>query len=112
MKTKTLEDVFAYIRLIALNKKWEVNKNPDFLERIAKGLLKNFERYGFYLCPCRDSWGDREKDKDIICPCRYSQPDIDDFGYCYCALFLSKEYQKSGRSPESIQDRRPEELYP
>ena len=41
-------------------------------------------------CPCRLADGKQEQDKDIICPCDYRQPDVDEFGTCYCGLYVSE----------------------
>lgn len=107
-----LDDVRGFVKKAALREGWELNGNEEFLGRILEGLLVNYRRYGYFQCPCRDSWGDRTKDRDIVCPCLYCGPDIEEFGQCFCGLFLSGEMARSGRIPSSIPDRRPEERYP
>ena len=62
--------------------------NPDtkFLESLLLGLKQNEERYNYPSCPCRLASGKIEVDRDIICPCDYRDPDVAEFGACYCAL--------------------------
>jgi ferredoxin-thioredoxin reductase catalytic subunit len=81
-------------------------------ERVADlmlALLANKERYGYMVCPCRLSSGDREKDRDIVCPCVYRTEDVAEYGSCYCNLYVSKEW-KEGKIPrEYVPERRPVE---
>lgn len=92
---------------------WAVNPDGPFVGRIVDGLTTNFNRYGYYQCPCRDSWdGDQEKDKDIICPCSYCEADVEEYGHCLCGLFFSRSFLESGAPVRRIPERRPEELYP
>jgi ferredoxin-thioredoxin reductase catalytic chain len=90
-----------YPLLIANRNSWFLNQDEEFLKGLTNGLAKNKERYGYYLCPCRDSEGDAALDKSIICPCKYSYIDIEEFGHCFCGLFLSKP----GIKPSFIPDR-------
>jgi rubrerythrin len=49
-----------------------------------------------------------ELDRDIICPCDYRDPDVQEFGTCYCCLFVDEAtHKKSGTQP--ITERRPME---
>ena len=43
-------------------------------------------------CPCRLAAGDREWDRDIICPCVYREPDVAEYGSCYCNLYVSRAW--------------------
>lgn len=112
MKDKTLEDVYRFIHQVAGFRKWELPADESHLRNIAEGLKANYNKYGYFQCPCRDSWGEREKDKDIICPCLYCPPDIEEYGHCFCGLFLSMEFMSQNKALQSIPDRRPDELYP
>lgn len=86
------------------------NLNPDenFTLQLAQGLLDNLHRLGHAACPCRLAFGDKTKDIDIICPCYYRDPDIDQFGTCYCALYVSEDWIAGKVKKGSIPDRRPE----
>jgi ferredoxin-thioredoxin reductase catalytic subunit len=82
--------------------------NPDvqFAKDLAEGLLVNEERYGYLLCPCRLSSGERMKDLDIICPCDYRDADITEFGACYCALYVSGKVFSGEVQVQPIPERR------
>jgi len=109
MNQKTQEQTRLFSRMVAQKQGWELNPDESFYESLIEGLTTNFNRYGYYLCPCRDSDGSREADSKAICPCVWSRLDVPEFGNCYCALYLSKELLASGREPGSIVDRRYEE---
>lgn len=76
---------------------------------LMESLLANKERYGYMVCPCRLSSGEREADKDIICPCVYREPDVKEFGSCYCNLYVSKEWNDETIPHEYVPERRPPE---
>ena len=71
-----------------------VNSDVDFVLDLMDGLLTNEERYGYGACPCRLADGVREQDLDIICPCDYRDSDLDEWGACYCALYVSEVMQR------------------
>ena len=84
------------------------NLNPDqsFVEALAEGLLENIDRYGYGGCPCRLNKGEYDADKDIICPCDYRDDDLNDYGTCYCGLYVSKDIAQGKKELTSIPDRR------
>ena len=84
-----------------------LNPNPDFLNDLLEGLRRNEERYGYPLCPCRLASGDFELDRDIVCPCDYRDPDCEEYGACYCALYVVKDVYERRRELESLPERRP-----
>jgi ferredoxin-thioredoxin reductase catalytic subunit len=59
--------------------------NPDvaFTTQLVEGLVTNTGRYGYQLCPCRLTGGSKEADLDIICPCDYRDPDLDEYDTCF-----------------------------
>ncbi len=72
-----------------------------------RGLLKNEQRYGYRACPCRLGSGKKDEDLDIICPCIYRDPDLTDFGACYCALYVSKAVANGKILDSPVPERRP-----
>ena len=104
-KRKSYDEVKAYVQKIAEKNDWKLNPDQETLHDLIDGLKVNINRYGYYNCPCRDSQEDRNLDRDIICPCRYSEPDITEFGHCYCALYFDKDYDFS-KPVEMIPERR------
>ncbi|MFC1802728.1 ferredoxin-thioredoxin reductase catalytic domain-containing protein [Thermoproteota archaeon] len=79
----------------------------DLLNDLLKGLTKNEERYSYPSCPCRIASGDIEKDRDIICPCDYRDPDVEEYGQCYCALYVNEKVYNGEEPTQSIPERRP-----
>ena len=85
------------------------NKDKDRVFELLEALLVNKERYGHMACPCRLASGDKEQDKDIICPCVYRKPDVEEYGSCYCNLYVSKDWNKGTISHGYVPERRPPE---
>lgn len=83
-----------------------LNPDREFVDSLLEGMLINEDRYGYQSCPCRLSLGEKSKDLDIICPCDYRDPDLTDFGACYCALYVSGEIARGEKQAESIPERR------
>jgi len=83
-----------------------LNPDKDFTLQLIEGLLVNEYRYGYQSCPCRLASGKPEEDLDIVCPCDYRDPDLSDFGMCYCALYVSQEIVKGEKMAGSIPERR------
>ncbi|MBU1171547.1 MAG: ferredoxin:thioredoxin reductase [Proteobacteria bacterium] len=89
------------------------NRTMDRTMDILNGLLKNKDRYGYLACPCRLASGEREEDKDIICPCEYREPDVKEFGTCYCHLYVSEDKKNDDDiSKIKVPERRPRERMP
>ncbi|MHB0937685.1 MAG: ferredoxin-thioredoxin reductase catalytic domain-containing protein [Armatimonadota bacterium] len=86
---------------------YHINPDTPFTRDLIEGLLVNEARYGYRACPCRLADGDRARDLDLICPCDYRDPDLEEFGACYCALYVSAEIARGERDAEPIPDRRP-----
>lgn len=84
-----------------------LHPNPSFLRDLLEGLKRNEERYGYLSCPCRLASGEFELDRDILCPCDYRDPDVADFGYCYCSLYLRKDVYEGKTPIVPIPERRP-----
>jgi ferredoxin-thioredoxin reductase catalytic chain len=83
-----------------------LNPDVEFVRGLMEGMLTNEARYGYLSCPCRLAGGIREKDLDIICPCDYRDPDLSEYGACYCALYVS-EAVASGEQPlQPVPERR------
>ena len=78
------------------------------LQMFLEGLKTNEERYGYPVCPCRLGTGKLDLDRDIICPCDYRDPDVVQYGACYCRLYVNKAVYESQNLPE-VPERRPQE---
>lgn len=86
---------------------YHLNPDADFTRKLVRGMLVNEGRFGYPSCPCRLSTGTREEDRDIICPCDYRDPDLNEFGACYCALYVSGDVLAGKVPVTSIPERRP-----
>ncbi len=109
---KKLDDVEEFVNKAADHKGWALNTDEEWLHILIEGLHKNINRYGYFACPCREARGEREADRDIVCPCTYSDKDVPEFGRCYCNLFFRRDFSENGGSPGPIPERRPEEKIP
>jgi len=103
----TLEHVRRRAESDARSRGYYLNPDESFLKDLLEGLKKNEERYGYPSCPCRLGSGDFELDRDIICPCDYRDPDVEEFGNCYCGLYVRKDVFEGKTPAASIPERRP-----
>jgi len=87
------------------------NEDRDRVFELLEALINNKERYGYMACPCRLASGNREHDRDIICPCVYREPDVEEYGSCYCNLYVSEDWNRDKIPHEYIPERRsPEKI--
>jgi ferredoxin-thioredoxin reductase catalytic subunit len=86
--------------------------NPDtaMVRELLNGMLVNEKRYGYPSCPCRLASGAKDDDLDIICPCDYRDPDLDDYNACYCSLYVYLAAKEGKVKIGSIPERRPPSL--
>ncbi len=106
MDAKNLYEMLAKTQAA---KGYYFNADRDRTMELLEALLKNKERYGYMACPCRLASGDKENDKDIICPCVYREPDVAEYGSCYCNLYVSKAWNEGTIPQEFVPERRPPE---
>ncbi|MDZ4170632.1 MAG: ferredoxin-thioredoxin reductase catalytic domain-containing protein [Methanobacteriaceae archaeon] len=85
---------------------YHLNPDEDFTKELLSSILINQQRYGYGACPCRLASGKNEDDLDIICPCDYRDPDLDEYGACYCGLYISGEILSGEKELKSIPERR------
>jgi ferredoxin-thioredoxin reductase catalytic subunit len=88
---------------------YHLNPDRELTLRLVAGLLKNQQRYGYVMCPCRLAFGEKDKDLDLICPCDYRDADLDQYGACYCGLYVSKALIEGKVQPKVVPERRPVE---
>ena len=105
------EKLFETLKKIQEPKGYYFNKDKERTFDLLEALLLNKERYGYMGCPCRLQTGDRELDKDIICPCVYREPDFEEFQSCYCNLYVTKDWNEGKVPHEYVPERRPPEKF-
>jgi ferredoxin-thioredoxin reductase catalytic chain len=81
--------------------------DAELLQAFMEGLKTNEERYGYASCPCRLASGVFEYDRDIFCPCDYRDPDVAEFGACYCRLYVNKDVFEGKKELPTVPERRP-----
>ncbi len=102
-----VEKLYEALRKVQEAKGYYFNMDKERTFELLENLLLNKERYGYMACPCRLASGDREWDKDIICPCVYREPDVEEYGSCYCNLYVSKEWNEKKIPHDYVPERRP-----
>ncbi len=105
----TIETVRRRAEADAKTYGYYLHPEPNFLNDLLDGLKRNEERYGYPSCPCRLASGKFEFDRDIICPCDYRDPDVAEFGACYCALYVRRDLYEGKTPIQPVPERRPQE---
>jgi ferredoxin-thioredoxin reductase catalytic subunit len=103
------EELYEMLKKSQEPKGYYFNKDRERVMDLMAALLFNKERYGYMGCPCRLVSGDKENDRDIICPCVYRTPDVEEFGSCYCNLYVSKAWNEEKIPHAYVPERRPPE---
>ena len=102
-----VEKLYHKLDKYAESNGYHLNPDIEFTKSLVQSLITNQKRYGYWACPCRLASGNRDQDTDIICPCVYRDPDLVEYGTCYCALYVSQDIKDGKKKVESIPDRRP-----
>ncbi|MDR2395227.1 MAG: hypothetical protein LBD57_01215 [Endomicrobium sp.] len=106
---KSPQELRVFLETNAKDKGYYLNQDTSFVNALLEGLIRNLNRYGYSSCPCRLSTGDYALDSDLICPCSYMENDIQKYGSCFCALYVSKDVYENKKTISSIPESRPKE---
>jgi len=101
------EKLYEILKEAQESKGYYFNKDKKKVFELLEGLLLNKQRYGYMCCPCRLSANDPQWDRDIICPCVYREPDVAEYGSCYCNLYVSRAWNEKKIPHEYVPERRP-----
>ena len=104
-----VEKLYEALRKVQEAKGYYFNNDKERTFELLENLIINKDRYGYMACPCRLASGEREWDKDIICPCVYREPDVEEYGSCYCSLYVTQEWNEEKIPREYVPERRPPE---
>jgi len=107
--SEEVDRLYERLRREAEDNGYHLNPDIEFTRELVRGILINEKRYGYRNCPCRLASGQKARDLDIICPCDYRDPDLSDYGTCYCGLYVAEAVISGQRSAASIPERRPPE---
>ena len=103
------EELLETLRKVQEPRGYFFNKDRERVLELMDALLVNKNRYGYMSCPCRLASGERDKDKDILCPCVYREPDVQEYGSCYCNLYVSRAWNEAEAPHPYVPERRPVE---
>ncbi|MDP2853632.1 MAG: ferredoxin-thioredoxin reductase catalytic domain-containing protein [Smithellaceae bacterium] len=103
----TPADLYDLLKKAQEPKGYFFNKDKDWVLSILQDLLINKERYGYSSCPCRLASGNRENDRDIMCPCVYRTEDVKEYGSCYCNLYVTQKWNDDNIPHRYVPERRP-----
>ncbi|MGE4422747.1 MAG: ferredoxin-thioredoxin reductase catalytic domain-containing protein [Pseudodesulfovibrio sp.] len=101
--------LYEMLKKVQEPKGYYFNADMDMTMPLLESLLTNKERFGYMACPCRLANGEYEADKDILCPCVYREEDVKEYGACFCALYVSKEFNDGTIEKQVVPERRPPE---
>jgi ferredoxin-thioredoxin reductase catalytic chain len=102
-------ELYEMLKKVQEPKGFYFNQDKERTFQLLEALLINKERYGYMGCPCRLAANDPEWDQDIICPCVYRDPDVAEYGSCYCNLYVSKAWNAGALEQVYVPERRPPE---
>jgi ferredoxin-thioredoxin reductase catalytic subunit len=102
-----VEKLYEMLKKSQEAKGYFFNKDRARVFELLEALTVNKDRYGYMACPCRLAIGDRDQDKDIICPCVYREPDVEEFGSCYCNLYVTEDWNEGRIAHAYVPERRP-----
>ncbi|MEW5773700.1 MAG: ferredoxin-thioredoxin reductase catalytic domain-containing protein [Thermodesulfobacteriota bacterium] len=101
--------LYETLRRLQEPKGYFFNADMEMTMPLLESLLTTRERYGYMACPCRLASGDYAADKDIICPCAYREPDVAEYGACFCGLYVSAAWSAGETPRRTVPERRPPE---
>jgi ferredoxin-thioredoxin reductase catalytic subunit len=107
ISSEQIDNLYKKLDSEAESSGYHLNPDKEFTKELVRGLLVNEERYGYWACPCRLASSVKEKDLDIICPCDYRDPDLNDYDSCYCGLYVSEAVMDGEKEVKKIPERRP-----
>jgi len=95
MDMTTKEGMKQYVVQVSTKNDWILNMDTNTFNGLIDGLVENKKKYSYQSCPCRLASGNRDLDRDLICPCNYAKADVKEFGACYCNLYMRKDFYET-----------------
>ena len=100
------KDFFKYRPRIKKQKAWMEKYiakkgyalNPDWMmtTNLSVWLTEMEDTFGKRYCPCFEPSGNMDLDKKMLCPCKFIDDEIEEYGTCHCALFGAPNLDKAG----------------
>lgn len=91
----TLSKQERWIGTFISRKPYQVNRNLMFRTNLKLWLSEAEDTFGRRICPCFSPTGEKEKDRALLCPCKFLEEDIREKGTCHCTLFAAKDAEPS-----------------
>jgi ferredoxin-thioredoxin reductase catalytic subunit/rubredoxin len=107
MDDARVENYYQKLKKQAESAGYHLNPHEEFTKALIEAILVNEDRYGYGACPCRLASGIKAEDLDIICPCDYRDPDLQDYNACYCGLYVTQNIINGETELKAIPERRP-----
>ena len=108
MDMETTEGMKKYVGMVSQKNNWILNKDQTTFNDLIDGLVENKKSMGYQSCPCRLASGNRDLDRDLICPCDYASDDTKEFGACYCNLYMRSDFYETFKTDYvNVPERRP-----
>ena len=108
MDMETTEGMKEYVGMVNQKNDWILNKDQTTFNDLIDGLVDNKKSMGYQSCPCRLASGNRNLDRDLICPCDYATDDVKEYGACYCNLYLRVDFYDTVKAEYvNVPERRP-----
>lgn len=105
--TDKANKLFSKLQKQAQESGYLLNPDTELTMSLVEGLAVNQDRYGQPICPCRLLTGEVKESLDIVCPCDYRDDDINEYGSCFCGLYVSPEMHAKGGPTKQTPERRP-----
>lgn len=103
---KEIDELYIRLKKEVEERGYYLNPDVEFTKDLIKSLLINQGRYGYQACPCRLATAKKANDLDIICPCDYRDADLNEYGACFCGLYVTKEVVDGKKKISPIPERR------
>jgi len=86
----------AWMEKYVAKKGYAINPNWMMSANLSIWLTEMEDAFGKRYCPCFEPSGNAELDKKMLCPCKFIDDEIEEYGTCHCALFGAGDLNKEG----------------
>lgn len=85
-----------WLEKYAKQKNYALNPSWMMLTNLKSNLCEMEATFGKRYCPCFEPSADEELNKKMMCPCKFVDDEIAEYGTCHCALFGPADLSKAG----------------
>ncbi|MFA5233088.1 MAG: ferredoxin-thioredoxin reductase catalytic domain-containing protein [Sulfurimonas sp.] len=86
----------GWLQKYAKQKNYALNPSWMMLTNLKSNLCEMEATFGKRYCPCFEPSADEELNKKMMCPCKFIDDEIAEYGTCHCALFGPADLSKAG----------------